>query len=209
MKTPDISGQQFGRWFALKEGAPARHKRWLMRCECGVEKEVFLDSLLRGASLSCGCLAKELTKSRSTKHGAFAAYGETREMSSYRAAKKRCTDPKHHKYPSYGGRGIRMCEAWLNDFGCFLRDMGPRPPGTTLERKDANGHYSPENCEWATSRQQARSRRNNLWVEHKGVRMILSDYATAVGVSYKALHSRVSRGQNFAEAAQALLLKAR
>lgn len=74
--------------------------------------------------------------------------------------KKRCNNPKNHNYPYYGGRGIRVCERW-NDFENFLADMGVRPEGTTLDRKNSNGNYEPDNCRWATKVEQRNNRRDS------------------------------------------------
>lgn len=99
-----------------------------------------------------------------------------------------------------------MCPEWANDFLAFLRDMGECPPGLSIDRVDVNGHYEPRNCRWATARQQARTRTDNVLVEHDGVTYILKDFAALMGVGYKALHARVKyRGQTPIEAVQALL----
>lgn len=78
---------------------------------------------------------------------------------SYQAMINRCTVPTSKDYPTYGGRGISVCEAWLNSFEQFLKDVGPRPEGCTLDRIDYNGHYNPQNCRWATLKVQAKNKR--------------------------------------------------
>lgn len=99
-----------------------------------------------------------------------------------------------------------MCPEWVASFETFLHDMGECPPGKTLDRVSVNGHYEPRNCRWATSHQQARSRTDNVLVEHEGRQMVLKDYAALVGVSYKALHARHrTKGQPLADAVAALL----
>lgn len=105
----------------------------------------------------------------------------------------RCYDPKHHKYPSYGGRGIRVCDRWIC-FRLFAEDMGPRPPGMTLNRIDNNGPYSPENCEWASAVTQNRNRRDNLLLTHKGETLCVAAWAERLGVRREALRNRIHRG---------------
>ena len=98
-----------------------------------------------------------------------------------------------------------MCPEWAGDFTQFLEDMGECPPGMSLDRVDVNGHYEPRNCRWATTRQQARTRTDNVLVEHEGRLMVLKDFAAAMSVNYKALHARVKyKGQTPHEAVTAL-----
>lgn len=127
---------------------------------------------------------------------------------SYSNAKTRCYNPKSIRYEEYGGRGIKFCDQWLGEGGFerFLADMGERPPGTTIERKDTNGDYSPENCVWATPLEQASNKRNNILVEHDGNMVSLRRYAALTGVSYQPLYVRVVyRGQDPERAKDAML----
>jgi hypothetical protein len=78
---------------------------------------------------------------------------------SYRAMKARCCDPQHEKYPIYGGRGVKICDRWLLSYANFRADMGRRPEGYTLDRKDSDGDYTPENCRWATAKEQRSNRK--------------------------------------------------
>lgn len=86
---------------------------------------------------------------------------KSREYAAWSSAKYRCHTPSAHNYKLYGGRGISMCERWRNSFMAFYEDMGKRPPGMSLERRDNDGDYEPSNCEWATPIKQARNRRQN------------------------------------------------
>lgn len=108
--------------------------------------------------------------------------------------KERCYNQNNHKYPDYGGRGIKVCNAWRESFETFLRDMGPRPPGTSIDRIDNDGNYDPGNCRWATPAEQGANRRNNIRVEWQGQRMILRDAIERAGLPRKAVEHRLKRG---------------
>jgi hypothetical protein len=139
-------------------------------------------------------LAIEAVKRRSTTHGNTAGYRRSKEYRAWIKAIGRCDNPTDHKFRIYGGRGIRVEEPWRSSFVAFLRDMGPCPPGRSLDRIDVNGNYAPGNCRWATPRQQAANTRKNVYVEFNGQRMILKDLARHLGVNYARLHALVRYG---------------
>src|SRR6267154_2564352 len=105
--------------------------------------------------------------------------------------KGRCQNPKNKKYADYGGRGISVCERWSKSFTAFLEDMGHRPRGMTLERDNNDGNYEPRNCRWASWYDQRHNKRNNVWLEFRGKRMILSDWAKELGMDKGVLRSRL------------------
>lgn len=105
--------------------------------------------------------------------------------------KGRCHNKRNKRYSLYGGRGIRVCERWYNSFRAFYEDMGPRPDGGLLERKDNFKNYEPGNCVWAAYREQSRNKRNNIWLEFNGQRMILADWARFLGIEKNTLRSRI------------------
>lgn len=198
----DIAGIRYGRLVAIsRDPEIVGRTYWNCLCDCGNTIVTSLDSLRAGMTRSCGCLKIETVRARSLKHGHSVGYRMSRTLKSYTHAKGRCLNPNDPKYPIYGGRGIKMCKDWLDSFENFLRDMGECPPNMTLDRVDPHGHYEPRNCRWANARQQARTRTDNVLVEHDGQTMILKDFASLMGVNYKSLHARVKyRGKTPHEA---------
>jgi len=118
----------------------------------------------------------------------------SREWNSWCMMKRRTTDPLCRQWKWYGGRGITCCDRWIDSFATFLSDMGPRPPGTTLDRKDNDGPYEPGNCRWSTSEEQARHTRHNRWITYKGRCLILKDWASITGLKYHTLKRRINCG---------------
>ena len=105
----------------------------------------------------------------------------------------RCYDPDNRKYPSYGGRGIKVCDRWIC-FRLFYLDMGDRPPNMTLNRIDNNGPYSPENCEWATFSAQAQNRRDNNLLSFGGEVLCVTEWARRIGIKRDTLRRRIALG---------------
>jgi hypothetical protein len=101
----------------------------------------------------------------------------------------RCTNEKLPNYDNYGGRGIKVCDRWLNSFENFYTDMGDRPPGMSLDRIDNNGGYGPDNCRWATAKEQSRNRRSNRLIEGKP----MAGWCEENNLSYNAVNARLYR----------------
>lgn len=187
----DISGQTFSRLTVVAfAGQDAGHLAlWECRCECGTVK-VLRGSDLRGGQVkSCGCLfASDEFRERFTTHDMT----HSPEYTSWRSMIERCENPEASNYDLYGGRGISVCERWRQSFEAFFEDMGPRPDGHTLDRKEGDGNYEPGNCRWATRTQQQRNRRNTIWLSINGERKPLAEWAEIGGLPIETLRHRVN-----------------
>jgi hypothetical protein len=156
----------------------------LFLCSCG--KRVKTRRQRGLAQQSCGCMNQ-----RNKRHG-LTGSPEYRTWSSMKA---RCTQPSHHAYANYGGRGIRVCERWNRSFESFLRDMGPRPrPTDTLERINNDGHYGPMNCTWIPRGLQARNRRTTRLIAWRGHSRTIGEWAKLLGLDPSAIRYRLKAG---------------
>nr|WP_150959353.1 AP2 domain-containing protein [Aneurinibacillus sp. XH2] len=161
-KSLELVGQRFWRFIVLERAENDRHgkTRWKCLCDCGTISIVHGSALKRGNTKSCGCLNDELRKTRFITHGHSSEGKTSPEYTAWYCMIQRCTNPKNKDYPNYGGRGITVCNRWVNSFESFLEDMGEKPsPNHSVERKNNNAGYSPENCTWADKVQQSRNQR--------------------------------------------------
>ena len=112
----------------------------------------------------------------------------------YRAMIDRCYNPKQDSYPHYGGRGITVCDRWLESITNFVADMGERPPGMTIDRIDLDGPYSPENCRWATSIEQMNNRTNNRFLTYNGQTLTAAQWSRIVSIDGSIICGRIRSG---------------
>lgn len=180
MRLINLVGKRFGHWVVLEQdpervGNP-RGAYWWCRCDCGecdqVVKSIAGVDLRRGESQSCGSLARQSIVERSTRHG----YANTPTYSSWASMVQRCTNTKNPAYDKYGGAGVVIEDVRWLDFVNFLADMGERPEGTTLDRKDNERGYCLGNCRWATPKAQAANRRARGVVSEQTISRLADDF---------------------------------
>lgn len=166
---------------------------WECRCQCGNVVVVFAGNLTRGHTGSCGCFRQETVRKNVGKNHPQFSHGKSGspEYKSWNGARGRVTEKSNHKYPLYGGRGIGMCSRWLNNFEAFLQDMGPRPPGTTLDRIDNDGWYSPSNCRWSTPKTQSRNRRSCMSIKIDGLSKTAVEWSEISGIDASTIRQRL------------------
>ena len=200
-----IVGQRFGRMLVVQELPLNKHKQsmWLCRCDCGTEKPIRGAHLVGGLVISCGCSKMEriaaLGRANRTHGGS-----ESLAYRSYTMMKHRCMNPASNSYHNYGGRGITICDRWLEPdgegFANFLADMGPRPPKLTLERINNEGSYSPDNCRWATRQEQNMNTRAQRFVTISGITRPLREWIAASGWERSTVYKRIQRGMSIEQA---------
>ena len=165
---------------------------WLCKCDCGNEVRVPGRALRDGITRSCGCLKRDVCAARHTKHN---IYGYPL-YKCWINMKGRCTCPTNKSYKYYGGRGITLCDEWMNDplaFYNWALENGWRK-GLTIERMDVDGPYSPDNCTWATRAQQSNNMRTNHQITYNGRTQNLSQWADELGIPRQRLSYRINKG---------------
>jgi hypothetical protein len=189
-------GAFFHRWTVsclAVPGTSAIRQRWLCRCVCGTVSSVSTQALVHGGSRSCGCLRRERAAKATFRHG----YSARTEYGIWKTLRARCNNKKNVAYVRYGARGIRVCSAWdcSDGFPAFLACVGKRPsPNHTIDRINNDGNYEPGNVRWATTQEQVRNTRRNVWVREGSVSMIAEDFAKLHGLWGQTVRDRVRRG---------------
>jgi hypothetical protein len=191
MRFIDLTGLQFHRLKVLERGPNASNGevRWSCVCICGTYCLVYGASLRSGKAKSCGCFSRE----RPVIHGLT----HTPEYIAWQSMKERCLNPLTRNYRNYGGRGITVCERWVQSFQNFLEDMGQRPsPQHSLDRYPDNngGSYEKANCRWATVAQQKRNTRRNRLLTFNGKTQCVTDWAAELRFPDSVLFKRIRRG---------------
>lgn len=189
----DLIGKRFGRVQVVSWGGHKVNGSLVLTCfcDCGTWKRIKELDLMSGHSRSCGCLHREGVSRAMKTHG----LSRSKEHRVWRSMKERCYNPSFVGFLNYGGRGIRVCDRWLDSFENFYEDMGPKPRDKhSIDRfPDGDGDYEPGNCRWATRLEQARNTRRNLLCTFQGVTMCLSEWSEKLGIRYGLLIMRIQK----------------
>lgn len=191
----DLTGKQFGK-LTIVSRAPNKGRRvtWNCKCSCGNIAIVRQDDLISAKTRSCGCLHKKWIADNFYKHGAAIRGNAKREYKIWLSMKNRCQNPKHIHYHRYGGRGISVCFTWQYSFESFLRDMGEAPSlNHTLNRIDNDGSYTPENCCWATRKEQSNNRCDTKFYTYKGKTKSRVQWSEELNIHPDTLRNRIDR----------------
>ncbi len=189
-KIKDLTGKVFSRLTVIEKmpHVPCERIQWKCLCECGEEKIVKGIYLTTGKTKSCGCFQQEMRGASSRTHG----MSQTREFVTWVKMRRRCSNKIDSRFASYGGRGITVCEDWDASFEAFYRDMGDRPSSKhSLDRKDNDGNYCPENCRWATAIEQNNNKRTNRMLTLGNITDTMSNWSRVTGINLGTLHTRL------------------
>ena len=198
-KIKDITGLKFGKWLVLSLSEERKKNRiaWLCRCDCGKEKVLIGSYLKSGKLKGCHCDDSMIGIDYRAKHGRR----NTPEYNSWQSMKKRCYDPTNENFKHYGGRGIIVCDRWIDSFENFFKDMGIKPSlKHTIDRIDTNGNYSLENCKWSTPIEQGNNKRNCIILTMDSKQMTLKQACVMKNIPSGLVYNRVQHGWSIEEA---------
>lgn len=208
-KLNDLTGQRFGRLTVLARAddyvsSSGRHRvMWQCQCDCGKQIIAIGNNLTRGKTTSCGCYRRDVAIQSHLTHGE----SNTKLYGVWLAMRNRCNNPSVDAYPDYGGRGIKVCDEWNDNFQTF-RDWAyasgyaPDKDGhdCSIDRIDTNGDYEPSNCRWIGGVAQANNRRSNRLYTYSGVTHNIKEWADLYGLPYQRLHQRLKAGWSIEKA---------
>ena len=207
----DITGKKFGKLLVIKKVSKIGEKnsKWLCLCECGEETEVFLNGLRRGTTKSCGCISIEKLKERATTHG----LSKSKLYNVYRAMLNRCYYKKHISYKNYGGRGVTVCEEWLDKEKGFINFYEWSIKNRYIEGMDLEKDikckklnifpciYSPDTCMWTTRKENSSNTRSNVFLEYEGENLSITEWSERIGEKKPSnITRRIKRGWTIGQA---------
>ena len=189
MNVENLIGRRFGRLVVLDRGKNSRNGsvKWVCKCDCGAIKEIHRSALKTGATISCGCWQKD--NPSYFKH----RLSKTRVYGIWCGMKDRCYNPNTPCYERYGGRGITICDEWVNSPEAFIKWAYENGYGDDLsiDRIDVNGNYEPSNCRWATVETQANNKRNTIRLAYNGETHTISEWSKITGLPRELIYGRV------------------
>lgn len=192
MKLIDLTGLKVNRLTVLRRADSDKygHPRWICRCDCGNEVRVLGSDLRIGKAQSCGCWRKERMGELNKTHG----HKNDRLYNIWGRMKQRCENPKYYKYKDYGGRGIAVCDEWRLDFHAFYEWALSHgyEDGLTLERVDNDKGYCPDNCRWATRKEQNNNRRSNRRITYNGETHTIAEWSKITGIKQGTIRNRIA-----------------
>lgn len=187
----DMTGRRVGRLLVLYRDSETQRTSWICLCDCKNVLSVLAASLRSSATKSCGCLRRETTSRRRRSHGE----SHVPEHVAWYDMLQRCYNAHNKAYSRYGGRGIGVCDRWRQSYDAFLYDMGRRPSTRhSLERKDVNGQYGPDNCVWALPVEQANNRRDNRLLTARGVTRTVAQWCRDLDLDHEMVRGRLRYG---------------
>jgi hypothetical protein len=162
---------------------------WVCECKCGTRKIIAGSKLRNGETKSCGCMKKELAGTKNITHGMKG----TRLYNIWQTIIQRTTNENNHEYGDYGGRGIGICEEWRNDFEEFMQWSYENgyADNLTIDRKNNNKGYQPDNCRWVTNKENCRNKRNNHCLTYNGQTKTITEWAEITGLSKEVIRYRI------------------
>ena len=191
----DLTGKKFGKLEVIGvHDTGSRKTYYVCQCDCGNIKVVRADALISGATKSCGCIKKEQDKANLTANHSHKMSG-TRIYETWQDMKRRCYNKQNARYDRYGGRGITICEEWLNNFQSFYdwAINNGYSDDLTIDRIDNDGNYEPSNCRWSTAKEQCNNRGSNINITIGNATKSLMCWCEIFNVDYKKVYARYKR----------------
>lgn len=204
-KFEDLTGKRYTRLLVIRRmpNDSRGRTRWLCRCDCGKEITAYAYSLKSGHTKSCGCYSHDLFVKNNTKHNAK----HSRLYDIWCHMKERCYYPPYEHYDRYGGRGIKVCNEWEQDFSAFQTWAlaNGYSEHLTIDRINNDGNYEPANCRWISIQRQERNRCDTVFVLFRGQKMSLHDATDALNINYKSAWQRYRDGEKIADGIRPIL----
>lgn len=187
----DFTGQKFGRLTAISHFHDGKRRRWICKCDCGKETKSRAHDLFSGNSTSCGCLNTDRRQAAVTKHG----LSTKRPYFIWQGMIARCYKQNCRGYERYGGRGISVCDHWRHSFINFWEDMKEGySPDLQLDRRDNDGNYQKDNCQWSSKSEQQSNRACTIFIEAFGRKQTAPQWSRETGVNVETIRARIYKG---------------